>query len=81
MGLYKVTVWDGTRLIAVAENIVACGQKDAHDRGLKALASRYPVRPEVKALYEAQFKPWLNKCGTDGLRVLVHAEPPGVAVG
>lgn len=79
--LYKVSVWNGTQLVAVAENIVACGNRDAHDKGLKALASRYPVKAEVAALYNAQFKPWLKGCGVDGLRVLVHPEPPGVAVG
>ena len=81
MDLYKVTVWNGNRLVAVAENIVACGEKEARARGLKALASRAPVKDEVRALYREQFKPWsADGCGVDGLRVLVHAEPEGVVV-
>lgn len=79
--LWKVTVWNGARLVAIAENIVACGETEAHDRGLMALASRYPVKPEVKALYYEKFKPWLAKdCNTEGLRVKVHPEPPGKVV-
>ena len=77
--LFDVTVWDGSRLVATAENIVAGDEQEAVKNGIKAIASRRHAK-EIGPLYRHLFEPWKQPEVPDGIRVFVAGKQRGKLV-
>lgn len=79
--LYDITIWDGSRLLLTADNIVASDTRDALVRGLLAIASRSRKRYDyADTIY--QLKRHLDGQGPapDGIRAFVAERPRGIQV-
>ena len=80
--LFDVTYWDGSRLIATAENIVAGDDRQAVRRGLRAIGhrSRAPHHGlQLAALARHLDFPSINPA-PDGLRAFAAEKPRGAKV-
>lgn len=81
MKLFDITIWDGSRLAASAENIVAGDDRGAVLAGLKAIGAR-GRQPGVAWAVLVQLSQHLEGQGPapDGIRVFAAEKPRGVQV-
>lgn len=81
MELFDVTIWDGSRLVATAENIVAGDERGAVLAGLKAIGAR-GRKPGVAWAVLVQLREYLEGHGAapDGIRAFAAEKPRGVRV-
>ena len=79
--LYDVTIWDGSRLAATAENIVAEDSQGAARNGVRAIASRNRccMAPAVVRLYKYLFGD-ADRGTLDGVRVFAAEKTRGEQV-
>jgi len=77
MNLYNVTFWDGSTLIATAENIVAGNEQEAVRNGLRAIDHR---RRSTKNWEKHLEYPTIFPMPPDGVRVFAAEKPRGVKV-
>ena len=80
--LWNVTYWDGSRLIATAENIIARDERQAVRRGLRAIDHRSRVPHHNRQLGAlAQHLDLPNvKPAPDGIRAFAAEKPRGKRV-
>ena len=80
--LYDVTYWDGSRLIATAENIIARDERQAVRRGLRAIGhrSRVPHHGQQLAALAQHLDLPNVKPAPDGVRAFAAEKPRGVKV-
>lgn len=82
MKLYDVTVWDGSMLIATAENIVAGNEREAVENGLRAIDHRRRSMRNLEQL--AQLREHLEypsiRPAPDGVRAFAAEKPRGALV-
>ena len=81
MNLFDVTIWDGSRLLHTAENIVAANDKQAVPAALRAIASRSRNRMQhaeiLRSLNDHLTK---GRPAPDGVRVFVAQKQRGKQV-
>jgi len=77
--LWDVTIWDGSRLIGTAENIVAPDKRQAVKRGIRAISHR-----SRRQKHQEQFSQLLNHINMpnccdppDGVRVFAAEKERG----
>jgi len=83
MKLYDVTIWDGSMLIATAENIVAGNEQEAVRNGLRAIDHRRRSTKNWEQLATLQKHleyPTIFPMPPDGVRVFAAEKPRGVKV-
>lgn len=70
--LWKVSFWDGSRLINMAENIVAPNKDEAVIRAIRAISHRRrAIHPALRALYHNLTIPYPTDPAPDWLAVYV----------
>jgi len=83
MNLYSITFWDGSTLIATAENIVAGNEQEAVRNGLRAIDHRRRSTKNWEQLATLQKHleyPTIFPMPPDGVRVFAAEKPRGVKV-